>query len=151
MPVLVSILDGGFGSEITPEIVIGVPEWTDLEINLPLRADGDRRHRTIIDRAEGKYALTRCRTLEKFTHHALIEVTPETGRTHQIRAHLATIGFPIAGDEFYGAPKNDRGLINRSALHARSITLKHPITHQAIQIDAPYPIDFDSALKVLRK
>lgn len=149
-------------SKVYHALVIGVPEWNELEIDLPLKADGDRRHRTAIDRVEGKVALTRCRVLEKFTHYALIEAKPETGRTHQIRAHLASIGFPIVGDELYGrarvtlAPLRgavwvDRSLIDRSALHAHSIAFEHPITHQPIRIDAPYPIDFESALNFLRK
>ncbi len=137
-------------SKVYHAIVVGVPEWNELTTDLPLRADGDRRHRTVIDRVEGRYALTRCRVLEKFSHHALIEAKPETGRTHQIRAHLASIGFPIVGDELYGGKKDDRVLIDRSALHARSIAFEHPQTRQSIQIDAPYPIDFDSALNKLR-
>jgi RluA family pseudouridine synthase len=139
-------------SKIYHAIVIGVPEWEELAIALPLRADGDRRHRTVIDRVEGKLAVTRCRVLEKFTHHALLEAKPETGRTHQIRAHLAAQGFPIVGDALYGGVKGaDRALVERSALHARSIALEHPATHQAIQIDAPYPIDLETALNQLRR
>jgi RluA family pseudouridine synthase len=138
-------------SKVYHAIVIGVPEWEELTIDLPLRADGDRRHRTVIDRVEGKLAVTRCRILEKFTQHALIEAKPETGRTHQIRAHFASQGFPIVGDELYGGVREaDRGLIDRSALHACSIELAHPIDQHVIKIDAPYPIDFESALKVLR-
>jgi RluA family pseudouridine synthase len=138
-------------SKVYHALVIGVPEWEEMTIDLPLRADGDRRHRTVIDRDEGKVAVTRCRVLEKFTHHALIEAKPETGRTHQIRAHLAAQGFPIAGDELYGGRKNDEVPIDRSALHARSIALEHPVTHQAIQIDALYPIDFEAALNNVRR
>jgi RluA family pseudouridine synthase len=139
-------------SKVYHAIVIGVPEWNELGIELPLKADGDRRHRTVIDRVEGKLALTRCRVLEKFTHHALIEAKPETGRTHQIRAHLASIGFPIAGDELYGGARVIVGaVIDRSALHARSIAFEHPITKLSLQIDASYPIDFESALNLLRK
>lgn len=139
-------------SKVYHAILIGVPEWEELTIDLPLRADGDRRHRTVIDRVEGKSAVTRCRVLEMFTHHALIEAKPETGRTHQIRAHLAAQGFPIAGDELYGGAKViDRALIDRSALHARSISFEHPIDRRALQIDAPYPIDLEAALNNVRR
>ncbi len=138
-------------AKIYHAIVMGVPEWEELTIELPLLADGDRKHRTIVDRIEGKYALTRCRVLEKFAQHSLIEAKPETGRTHQIRSHLLAQGFPILGDPLYGRARSiDRGLIDRSALHARSIAFQHPINQRSILIEAKYPIDFDRTLNQLR-
>jgi RluA family pseudouridine synthase len=130
-------------------IVIGTPEWDEHLIDLPLRPDGDRRHRTVIDRARGKPALTRVRVLERFAQHTLIEAQPETGRTHQIRVHLAALDLPLAGDGLYGG-KDAAALIQRSALHARSIEFTHPVTHEAVALAAPYPDDFASALAQLR-
>ena len=130
-------------------IVSGTPEWDERVIDLPLRPDGDRRHRTVIDRARGKPALTRVRVLERFTKHTLIEAQPETGRTHQIRAHLAALDLPLAGDGLYGG-KDAAALIQRSALHARSIEFTHPVTHEAVALFAPYPDDFTATLAQLR-
>jgi RluA family pseudouridine synthase len=132
-------------------IVQGVPAWDEYTIDLPLRPDGDRRHRTVIDRARGKPAVTRVRALERFAPravpHTLVEARPETGRTHQIRAHLAAIDLPLAGDVLYGGSAT---LIQRTALHAYAIDFKHPVTHEALHVEAPYPPDFAQALQQLR-
>lgn len=130
-------------------IVIGVPPWDEHLIDLPLRPDGDRRHRMVIDRQHGKPALTRLRVIERFAQYALIEARPETGRTHQIRAHLAAIDLPLVGDVLYGG-KDVTALIARTALHAHSIEFEHPATHESLHIEAPYPPDFAQALLQLR-
>ncbi len=136
-------------SKVYHAIVIGVPQWNEYLIDLPLRPDGDRRHRTVIDRQHGKPAVTRLRVLERFAQLSLIEARPETGRTHQIRAHLAAIDLPLAGDALYGS-KDAPALIARTALHACAIELEHPATHQPLRIEAPYPLDFTQALLQLR-
>ena len=132
-------------------IVLGVPLWDEHTIDLPLRPDGDRRHRTVIDRARGKPAVTHVRVLERFASHGvphtLIEARPETGRTHQIRAHLAAINLPLAGDALYGGKAT---LIERVALHACTIDFAHPVTHEPLHVEAPYPSDFTQALQQLR-
>jgi RluA family pseudouridine synthase len=130
-------------------IVIGVPPWEEHLIDLPLRPDGDRRHRTVIDRERGKPAATRLRVLERFAQHTLIEARPETGRTHQIRAHLAAIDLSLAGDVLYGG-KDAAALIARTALHSHSIELEHPATHDPLRVEAPYPADFTQTLLRLR-
>ena len=130
-------------------IVIGVPAWDERTIDLPLSPDGDRRHRTVIDRQHGKPAVTHVRVIERFAQYALIEARPETGRTHQIRAHLAALDLPLAGDVLYGS-QDERTPITRTALHARSIELEHPMTHEALYVEAPYPPDFSQALQQLR-
>ncbi len=128
-------------------ITIGAPPWDEYTIDLPLHPDGDRRHRTVIDARHGKPAVTRLRVLERFAQHALIEARPETGRTHQIRAHLAALHSPLMGDVLYGGQAT---FIERVALHARSIEFDHPVTHAALYIEAPYPPDFTQALRQLR-
>jgi tRNA pseudouridine32 synthase/23S rRNA pseudouridine746 synthase len=130
-------------------IVIGIPQWDVHTTALPLRPDGDRRHRTVIDQQQGKPAVTHLRVIERFAQHTLVEAQPETGRTHQIRAHLAALDLPLAGDALYGG-KDTTGLIARTALHACSIELQHPVLHNALHIEAPYPLDFLQALRQLR-
>jgi len=130
-------------------IVRGVPEWDERIIDLPLRPDGDRRHRTVIDAKHGKPAVTRVRVLERFAQHTLIEARPETGRTHQIRAHLAALDLPLVGDALYGG-KDASSLIQRTAPHAHSIEFTHPVTRESLQLSAPYPEDFALTLAQLR-
>jgi RluA family pseudouridine synthase len=129
-------------------IVCGVPGWDECVIDLPLRPDGDRRHRTVIDRTQGKLAITHARVLERFAQHTLIEARPETGRTHQIRVHLAALDLPLVGDVLYRS--TDTALLPRTALHAGSIAFTHPITRESLQLSAPYPDDFRQALTQLR-
>ncbi len=128
-------------------ITRGAPAWNDHTIDLPLRPDGDRRHRTVIDQARGKAAVTQLRVLERFAGYTLIEARPVAGRTHQIRAHLAAIDLPLAGDVLYGGSKT---LIDRTALHARAIDFAQPITRKPLHLEAPYPLDFTQALEQLR-
>lgn len=130
-------------------LVSGRPDWTERTLDWPLRPDGDRRHRTVIDARRGKPAVTQVRVLERLAVAALLEARPETGRTHQIRAHLAHAGYPLLGDELYG-PGESIGVLARTALHALSIDCTHPITHQPLSIAAPYPEDFSMALAALR-
>jgi RluA family pseudouridine synthase len=126
-------------------VVSGTPEWDDYFIDLPLRPDGDRRHRTVIDQVHGKPAVTRVCVLERFAQHTLIEAKPETGRTHQIRAHLAAIDLPLIGDGLY-SDQDATSHIARTALHAHLIEFTHPVTHEALSLSAPYPEDLSATL-----
>ena len=148
-------------------LVAGLPGWTEIRVNLPLKVDGDRRHRTLVDPREGKPAATRLKVLERLRAYALVEARPETGRTHQIRVHLASQGFPVTGDTLYGNGEGvylsraktkyksgrgeERPMVARLALHARSLTFIHPSTGSQMTIEAPYPKDFEAALHQLRK
>lgn len=115
--------------------------------------------------SRGKDAVTTFKTLEIFAHHALIECRPVTGRMHQIRIHLASLGAPIAGDELYGGKPfmvssvkrgfrvkkgtEELPLIRRMALHAFSLEFKG-LDGMPIRCEAPYPKDFSALLRQLR-
>lgn len=83
---------------------------------------------------------------------SLVEVTPQTGRTHQIRVHLSGAGWPLAGDAIYGpSGLNERLPLKRQFLHAQSITFQHPFTHEVLRIEASMPDDLKSFLKLLKR
>ncbi|MDO9121532.1 MAG: pseudouridine synthase, partial [Anaerolineaceae bacterium] len=118
----------------------------------PLRIDGDRRHRTIVDYDHGKPAKSKITILNSFQDCSLAEIKPETGYTHQIRSHLASIGHPILGDRLYKKTNtNPSEVIARTALHAYEITFIHPSTHSHVTLSAPYPDDFLDTLEKLAK
>jgi RluA family pseudouridine synthase len=139
-------------------LVAGVPDWNEISANFPLRKDGDREHRTIIDFTQGKKAQTQFIRLEKYSGYALVEAHPHTGYTHQIRAHLAHLGFPILADPLYGNGKpfsrgpasnltpTSKCLIQRLALHACSIAFIHPTQLEQVTFSAVYPPDFLNAI-----
>ena len=124
-------------------IVHGQPESQAWEVGLPLRADGDRLHRTIIDASKGKEAKTRFEVIERFRGFALVLAIPETGRTHQIRCHMAYLGHPLMGDDLYGG-KLDK--ISRQALHCARLEFYHPIKNEYITVTAEIPEDMRSVI-----
>jgi tRNA pseudouridine32 synthase/23S rRNA pseudouridine746 synthase len=133
-------------------LVAGIPTWQSISINLPLRVNGDRSHRTVVSPLTGKPALTDFQLLRTFSNVALVEAHPHTGYTHQIRAHLLAAGFPILSDSLYGPKDLQPGqipLIPRMALHAMNLQLTHPDTHQPCSFTSPYPDDFLSAIHLL--
>jgi len=90
--------------------------------------------------AGGSPSITHFRVLRRFeTGFSLLELTLETGRTHQIRVHLSHLGYPIVGDTLYG--QEDPSLIKRQALHAERLSFVHPVTGQAMVVEAPLPQD----------
>ena len=93
----------------------------------------------------GQRAVTRYRTLDAGRGRALVELELDTGRTHQIRVHLAHLGHPLLGDFLYG--EEDRALIGRPALHSWKLSLRHPITGQELNFTAPMPEDMAALLK----
>lgn len=110
-------------------------------VELPIgRKDGSIITREI--RADGEYALTEYRTLPS----GLLLVTPKTGRTHQIRVHMAAIGTPLLGDTLYAHPSPH---ISRQALHAARLAFRHPMTGEAVILQAPLPEDIKAARRAL--
>jgi 23S rRNA pseudouridine1911/1915/1917 synthase len=96
----------------------------------------------------GKTAVTHWRVLESLNDAAKVEVTLETGRTHQIRVHFAEAGFPLLGDTLYGRRKTN--IIARQALHAWRLAFIHPRSGSWVKLTAPVPMDFENAEEQLR-
>jgi tRNA pseudouridine32 synthase/23S rRNA pseudouridine746 synthase len=154
-------------SKVYHALVAGDPAWRDKTVDLPLRPNGDRRHRTVIDQQVGKPSVTHFRIIERFPGYCLLEARPETGRTHQVRAHLLSLGIPILGDHLYasrGAPPQSGKLrpvlpvtdelpwiADAIGLHARFLQISHLITGEEMKFTAPYPSYFEAVLAQLRE
>jgi RluA family pseudouridine synthase len=128
-------------------LVQGLPAWECQSIRLPLRPNGDRRHRTIVDHQHGKPAETDLLVLERFDQFTLLQATPHTGRTHQIRAHLAALEHPIVSDPLYGGAELPG--LPRLGLHAFSLKLFHPGNGAQMEFNALYPEDMAQAIDLL--
>jgi tRNA pseudouridine32 synthase / 23S rRNA pseudouridine746 synthase len=130
-------------------LVQGIPAWDSRSIHLRLRADGDRRHRTVVDLQHGKTAETELLVLERFEGFGLLQAIPHTGRTHQIRAHLAALGHPLVSDPLYGGSLLPD--LPRLGLHAYALRLFHPESGKEMVFTAVYPEDFEQAIHRLRQ
>jgi tRNA pseudouridine32 synthase / 23S rRNA pseudouridine746 synthase len=130
-------------------LVQGLPAWDSRSVHLHLRADVDRRHRTVVDAQHGKPAETDLLVLERFESFALLQATPHTGRTHQIRAHLAALGHPIVSDPLYGGSLLPD--LPRLGLHAYALRLFHPDTAEQMEFTVSYPEDLAQAIDTLRQ
>ena len=111
------------------------------------RSEKDRKKQAVT--AKGKPALTRFQVLERFGNYSLVELQLETGRTHQIRVHMAYIGHPVAGDEVYGPRKTLKG--HGQFLHARTLGFTHPRTGEVLEFTAEAPAIFQETLEKLRQ
>jgi 23S rRNA pseudouridine1911/1915/1917 synthase len=150
-------------------IVAGVPDRDRDVIDEPIGDHPTQREKKAIRRedASARPAVTAYEVLERFAGYAFLRVRPQTGRTHQIRIHLAHAGFPVLCDRLYGGrarlhecelvPQRgtehdpDRSLLERQALHAHLLTLTHPATGQRLTFEAPLPADMLRTLDALRR
>lgn len=153
-------------SKVYHALVRGSLDWHEKTVDLPLRPNGDRHHRTVIDPLSGKPAVTRLSVLERLGPCYLIEAIPETGRTHQIRVHLSAVGLSIVGDKLYAHtndPESRMGgpfphwetmhslvISAGMALHAISVEINHPLTGERLKFTAPYPAEMMTLLQQLR-
>ena len=120
-------------------------------IEAPIGRDPVRRTRMTARVRQGRAATTEYRVLRRFPGFTYLEVRPRTGRTHQIRTHLASIGHPVVGDPAYGAPRRVEGMppLERYFLHAHRIGFAHPATGEWLVIESPLPAELRAWLEEL--
>jgi 23S rRNA pseudouridine1911/1915/1917 synthase len=120
------------------------------------RSSADRKKMALVEDGRGKHAVTHYRTIEPLDGASLVECRLETGRTHQVRVHLSSIGHPLLGDPVYGRiPPRFRPMLSklgfrRQALHAAELGLVHPVTSETLRWRSPLPADMRELLSVLR-
>jgi 23S rRNA pseudouridine1911/1915/1917 synthase len=137
--------------ELTREytaLVVGRPRSWRGTIDAPIGRDRHDPLRHSLDTDSPRAAVTHFEVTELIGDHALLRVTLETGRTHQIRVHLAAIDLPVAGDPTYGRA-GDLGL-ERQFLHAARLAFEHPFTGEPVDVTSPLPPDLDESLATLR-
>ena len=115
-------------------------------IDAPLGRHPKDRIKMAVNMKDGKDAITHFTVLERFGNYTLVQCRLETGRTHQIRVHMAYIGHPVVNDPLYGY-KRDAFPIEGQALHSCALDLVHPITKQAMHFEAPWPNDFKAVVQ----
>jgi 23S rRNA pseudouridine1911/1915/1917 synthase len=141
-------------------LVVGQPTG-GARIDEPIGRHRSLRTRMTV-RGDGREAITNFRIEERFRVHTLLRVQLETGRTHQIRVHLAHVGLPLVGDPAYGGRRRqvagEAAALNtllhafqRQALHAQRLTLTHPGSGRQVSFDTPVPADFEALLAALRE
>ncbi len=137
-------------------IVSGVPRTAGGTIDAPLaRSTANRKKMAVVKNDRGKRAVTHWKRLTILRDAALIECRLETGRTHQVRVHMASIGHPLVGDPFYGGSgKTHRKLLgelgfHRQALHAAALGFIHPVTKHRLSFDSGMPTDMQELFSAL--
>jgi len=130
-------------------LVRGNIKENEAVINMPIGRSTKDRKKMAVDK-KGKEAITEFKVLERYEGFTYIEVKIKTGRTHQIRVHMAEIGYPIVGDEVYSNGRNPFK-VKGQMLHAAKLGFIHPITKEKVVFEAPLPEYFESILKELEE
>src|SRR6478752_4963768 len=137
-------------------IVNGVPKAHEGKVDAPLaRSAANRKKIAIVEGSRGKRAVTHWKLLEVLNDAALVECRLETGRTHQVRVHMASIGHPLVGDQVYGRSGKTHGKIlkdlqfHRQALHATELGFTHPVTKHRLSFTSPMPPDMQELMRAL--
>lgn len=127
-------------------LVRGIIQEDEATINMPIARSKKDRKKMAVDK-DGREAITHFKVLKRYDHYTLIELKIDTGRTHQIRVHMAEIGHPVIGDEVYSNGKNEFN-IKGQMLHAKSLEFKHPITKKKMHLEAEIPQYFTDIIKI---
>jgi 23S rRNA pseudouridine1911/1915/1917 synthase len=137
-------------------IVDGVPKPSQGTVDAPLaRSTTNRKKIAIVEGSRGRRAVTHWRRLNVLRHAALLECRLETGRTHQVRVHMASIGHPLLGDQVYGRFGKTHGKMlkelhfERQALHATELGFTHPVTKLRLSFSSPMPPDMQELFNAL--
>ena len=126
-------------------LVKGVIKENEATIDMPIgRSPKDRKKMAVIK--DGKEAITHFKVIKRYENYTLLEIKIDTGRTHQIRVHMAEIGYPIVGDMVYSNGKNEFG-VKGQCLHAKSLDFKHPVTKKQMHLEADLPEYFKNILE----
>ena len=131
-------------------IVHGVIKEDEGTIDAPIGRHPIERKKMSVNYKNGKHAVTHYKVIERFKNYTYIKCRLETGRTHQIRVHMAHIRHPLLGDAVYGPAKCPFKLQGQT-LHAKTLGIVHPRTHEYIEVDAPLPDYFISLLNKLKQ
>ena len=131
-------------------IVMGNLKEDEGTVDAPIGRHPVDRKKMAVNYKNGKEAVTHYKVLERFGQYTYIECRLETGRTHQIRVHMASIGHPLLGDTVYGTAKNPWKLQGQT-LHAMILGFRHPVTGEYMEFEAPLPEYFCKLLDKLRK
>lgn len=129
-------------------LVEGAPRTRGGKIDAPIGRSPRERHRMAVNGASPREAVTHFRVVETLDRSSLLEVKLETGRTHQIRVHMASIGHPVVGDPTYGGEPLFG--LTRPFLHSARLVFQHPSTKRTLEFDAPLPEELAAALEAAR-
>lgn len=132
-------------------IVHGVIKEAEGTVNAPIGRHPTDRKRMSINEKNGKEAVTHYRVLRRYRRFSYVECQLETGRTHQIRVHMASIGHPLLGDQVYGPSKCPFTGLHGQTLHAGVLGIQHPSTGEYMEFHAPLPAYFEELLRKLEQ
>jgi 23S rRNA pseudouridine1911/1915/1917 synthase len=142
-------------------LVRGSPGFDEGVINAPLGRHAKERKRISTATAKGRRAVTRWKVAERLGSLTLLAIAPETGRTHQIRVHLAYVGLPVAGDTVYGKARKTSGalepvltrvlkVLKRQGLHAEVLGFVHPVSRECLEFSSPLAPDMEESVRIAR-